>query len=131
MTIEGHHRAADSGRQRLPNRRPHALISFEHDGIRYTAGLGHFPDGRLAEIFLNVPGKVGTAIEAIARDQAIAASIGFQHGVSAETLRKALTRDTSGAASGVVGVLLDLLARETSADAARRTADDDCGSDVP
>jgi hypothetical protein len=28
------------GRQRLPNRRAHELVTFEHDGIRYTAGSG-------------------------------------------------------------------------------------------
>lgn len=32
------------------------------DGFRYTAGLGYFADGRLAEIFLNAE-KIGTAIE--------------------------------------------------------------------
>jgi hypothetical protein len=37
-------------RERLPNRRGHELLDFEHVGIRYTAGVSRFSDGRLAEI---------------------------------------------------------------------------------
>jgi hypothetical protein len=61
-------------RKRLPNRRGHMLLDFEADGFRYTAGLGLFEDGRLAEVFLN-SGKIGTAIETAARDSAVVASI--------------------------------------------------------
>jgi hypothetical protein len=34
-----------SERVRLPNRRGHELLDFEHGGIRYTAGIGRFEDG--------------------------------------------------------------------------------------
>jgi hypothetical protein len=67
-------------RGRLPDRRGHMLIDFDADGFRYTAGLGFFEDGRLAEVFLN-SGKIGTAIETAARDSAVVASIALQHGV--------------------------------------------------
>jgi hypothetical protein len=50
-----------STRRRLPNRREHELIDFEHGGIRYTAVIGRFNDGALAEIFLNT-GKHGTML---------------------------------------------------------------------
>jgi len=49
-------------RRRLSNRREHELIDFEHGGIRYTAGVGRFEDGTLAEIFLNTA-KQGTAVD--------------------------------------------------------------------
>jgi hypothetical protein len=39
----------DRHRERLPNRRGHELLDFEHAGIRYTVGAVRFPDGRLAE----------------------------------------------------------------------------------
>jgi hypothetical protein len=42
------------------------------DGFTYTAGLGYFEDGRLAEVFLNAQ-KIGTAIETTARDSAVVA----------------------------------------------------------
>jgi hypothetical protein len=97
-------------RKRLPVRRPHHLMDFRHGGYRYTAGLGFFESGELAEIFINVPGRSGSAIEAVARDAAILASICLQHGASADTIRHALTRNSDGSASGPLGVLLDLLA---------------------
>ncbi|MGO9947485.1 MAG: hypothetical protein ACLPWG_11605, partial [Steroidobacteraceae bacterium] len=59
--------ASDNCRRRLPNRREHTVINFTTtDGFAYTAGLGYFEDGRLAEIFLNAD-KIGTAIETAAR----------------------------------------------------------------
>ena len=77
-----------STRRRLPNRREHELIDFEHGGIRCTAGIGRFKDGTLAEIFLNT-GKQGTAV-------AVATSLLLQHGCSVDTLRRALTRNGDG-----------------------------------
>lgn len=97
-------------RKRLPQRRAHELLDFEHCGHRYTAGIGRFEDGRLAEVFLNVPGRVGSAIEAMARDAATLASIALQYGAPPETLRRALTRNTDGTAGGPLGAILDLMA---------------------
>jgi hypothetical protein len=97
-------------RERLPNRREHVLVNFTTaDGFRYTAGLGYFADGRLAEVFLNAE-KIGTAIETTARDSAVVASLALQHGVPMEAIRRALTRSSDRSASGPLGTLLDLLA---------------------
>jgi hypothetical protein len=96
-------------RDRLPNRRGHELLDFEHGGIRYTAGVGRFEDGRLAEIFLNTR-KHGTGLDTNARDAAVAASLLLQHGCPLETLRRALTRNGDGSASGPLARALDLLA---------------------
>lgn len=95
-------------RQALPNHRGHWLVDFEHGGFKYTAGIGRFADGRLAEVFLNVS-KSGTAIESHARDAAVVASIALQHGASVDTIRHALTRNADGSAAGPIGALLDLL----------------------
>jgi hypothetical protein len=62
------------GRRRLPNRRGHELLDFEHAGIHYTAGIGRFDDGSVAEVFLNTA-KHGTAVDINARDAAVAASL--------------------------------------------------------
>ena len=98
-------------RRRLPQRRFHELLDFEHAGYRYTAGLGFFETGGLAEIFINVPGRSGSAIEAVARDAAILTSICLQYGASVATIRHALTRNSDGSAGGPLGVVLDLLAQ--------------------
>jgi hypothetical protein len=102
--------AAARSRRRLPQRRSHELLDFEHAGHRYTAGLGFFEAGGVAEIFINVPGRSGSGIEAVARDAAILTSICLQYGASMETIRHALTRNSDGSASGPLGVVLDLLA---------------------
>ena len=96
-------------RQRLPNRREHELLTFEHDGIRYTAGVGRFADGGLAEIFLSTA-KHGSALDVIARDAAVAASLLLQHSCSVDTLRQALTCNGDGSGSGPLACALDLIA---------------------
>jgi ribonucleoside-diphosphate reductase alpha chain len=101
-------------RERLPDRRGHELVDFDHGGFRYTAGVGRFADGRLAEVFFNVA-KSGTEIETTARDAAIVASLALQHGATVETIRHALTRNRDGSASGALGTLLDLLALDLAA----------------
>jgi ribonucleoside-diphosphate reductase alpha chain len=100
-----------SERAHLPHRRAHEVIDFEHDNHRYTAGIGRFDDGRIAELFLNC-GKAGTHVEAVARDAAITASLLFQHGGSLEILRHALTRKGDGSAAGPLAAVLDILASE-------------------
>ena len=102
-------KAPTLARERLSNRRAHTLLNIEAGGFCYVAGVGRYDDGRLAEIFLNAD-KGGTAIDDAARDSAVVASIALQHGVAPGMLRHALMRNGSGAASGPLGVLLDLLA---------------------
>jgi hypothetical protein len=102
-------------RQRLHDRRGHWLVEFEHVGVRFVGGYGTFdgkPGGRLAEVFLNAPGKVGTGLDCAARDSAIVASLAMQFGCPTEILARALMRDCNGAASGPLGRLLDILAAE-------------------
>jgi hypothetical protein len=85
------------------------LLNIEAGGFRYVAGVGHYEDGRLAEIFLSAE-KRGTAIDDAARDSAVVASIALQYGVDPDMLRRGLMRSGNGAASGPLGTLLDLLA---------------------
>jgi ribonucleoside-diphosphate reductase alpha chain len=97
-------------REHLPYRRHHELRDFEFGGIKYTAGVGHLSSGTVGEIFLNVVGKVGTDLEAHARDTAITVSLGLQYGVPLDTLRKALTRASNGEPGSALSYLLDQLA---------------------
>jgi ribonucleoside-diphosphate reductase alpha chain len=95
-------------REPLPNRRQHEVIEFTHDFHQYTAGVGRYPDGRLAEVFLD-SGKTGTGMQINARDGAIAISLGLQWGAPVDAIREALSRRADGAAEGPLGTLLDLL----------------------
>ena len=95
------------GRRRLGNRREHELVNFEHAGIAYTAGVGRFDDGGLAEIFL-ATAKHGTGLDVNARDAAISASLLLQYGCPTETLRRALTRNADGSPGGALAQALDI-----------------------
>lgn len=97
-----------SDRQRLANTREHEVIEFEHAGIAYRAGVGRFPDGRLAEVFLDA-GKQGTGINVAARDAAVILSLALQSGCEVGTIRHALTKLADGRGAGPLGALFDLL----------------------
>jgi hypothetical protein len=60
-------------RERLPNRRASETFNLECNGLRYTATISRFADGRLAEIFLTNH-KAGSQADANARDSAVVCS---------------------------------------------------------
>jgi hypothetical protein len=95
-----------TGRERLPNRRANSSFSFEHEGHSYRATGGWFADGRLAEIFLHAPGKMGTPLQANADTAAILTSLLLQHGVDPEVIRHSIT--------GPIAVALDMVAEMES-----------------
>ena len=101
---------SSAGRRRLPNRRGHLVIEFDHNGFTYTAGVGFFDDAcrHPAEIFLTT-NKHGSLVDTNARDAAIAASLLLQHRCPVDTLRRALTRNADGSASGPLAHVIDLL----------------------
>ena len=66
--------------------------------MRFTAGIGRFEDGRLAELFLDNH-KAGSAIGTLVRDLAITFSFAVQHGADPEAIRRALCRDLPRKAS--------------------------------
>ena len=98
-------------RQRLPDRRACESFTFELDGLRFTATVGRFADGRIGELFLNNH-KAGNQSDTNARDAAILLSFALQHGADIESIRRALCRDSQGRALGPIAMALDLLASE-------------------
>ena len=96
----------DVSRKRLPNRRASTTFDVEHVGLRYKATISRFPDGELAELFVSNH-KSGNASDVAARDAGILVSLCLQHGCSAETIARALSRNSDGSASGVIGAVLD------------------------
>ncbi len=97
-----------SARERLPNRRAHEIVEFEHAGIRIIGGVGRYENGKIAEVFVNA-GKVGSHIESATRDAGVLASIALQHGASVADLQHSLQRLSDGRAAGPIGQLLDLI----------------------
>jgi hypothetical protein len=78
-------------RELLPTRRANRSLSIECEGHNYRATAGFFDDGRLAEIFLHAPGKMGTPLQANADTAAILASLLLQHGVEPEAILHSIT----------------------------------------
>ena len=99
------------GRQR-PSRRAAEHFTLEVHGLRYTATVGRFADGRVAEIFIQNH-KSNSSADTAARDAAIACSFALQYGADLESIRKALCRDSHGRASGPLGAALDKIAEGT------------------
>lgn len=116
-------------RERLPARRAADTIDVEHiatDSLGNTIAqdfiisLGRHPDGRLAEVFIEVPyqqRKFATAL--LAKDVATLISIALQHGATVDELRAAMGRSESSRLGKIVemphtliGTVLDALAGE-------------------
>ena len=93
-------------RQLLPQRRPAETVTVVHQGRPFTVTIGFYADGRLGEVFVDV-GRIGQDIESIARDAGVVLSIAIQHGAPIETIRHAVTRDSSGAAASILGAIVD------------------------
>ncbi len=100
-----------AARRRLPDRRGSETFSLQCGGLPYIATISRFEDGQLGEIFLTNH-KSGSDTDTAARDSAVVFSIAVQFGADPEIIRKALCRDTRGAASGPLGVALDMLVAE-------------------
>ena len=85
-------------RQRLADRRSNETYIFELDGHKYRSSVGRFPNGDLAEMFLDVS-RAGTSLQQNAECAAILTSLALQHGVPSETIRRAV--------NGPIAIALD------------------------
>lgn len=92
----------------LPTRRESDRIKFEFSGIKYYGTIGYNREGQISEIFLQA-GRIGSGIEAIARDTAVAASLALQFGCPIDVMRNAVTRLDDKSPAGPLGKLLDLI----------------------
>jgi len=100
-------------RTTLANRRLCESFNFELDGLRFTASIGRFADGRVAELFLTNH-KSGNQSDTNARDAAIILSFALQYGADIDAIRKALCRNSQGRALGPIAAALDLIAAEVA-----------------
>jgi len=103
-------------REKLPSRRGAEifdLLAGTEAGkeISYTAQLGFYDDGRVAELFLR-SGKAGTDVNVLAMELAVAVSFALQYGCPMETMRSAVPRRSDGAPEGPLGALLDRFVME-------------------
>jgi hypothetical protein len=102
-----------NARRRLPQRRASESFEVNAAGLRYTATVSRFEDGRIGEIFLSSK-KPSSQADTNARDAAVICSIALQHNVPINVIRHALLRDAQGRASSPLGAALDKMAGAAS-----------------
>jgi len=95
-------------RKTLPQRRLAETFDLRHGNATFQITSGYFPDGRLGEVFI-AGAKVGSDLEAVARDGAVLLSLALQFGIPLGMIRGALTREENGAPSTIVGAVVDRL----------------------
>jgi hypothetical protein len=98
-----------TARERLPDRRLAETTRLEFEGFHFTVTIGRFPDGRLGEIFV-ANHKAGNAADVVVRDAGILISLLLQHGCTATTIAHAISRNSDGTPSGMIGAVLDAIA---------------------
>ena len=95
-------------RQALPQRRPAETFNIRFWNQPFTVTVGFYADGTPGEVFID-GAKTGQDIQSLARDAAVALSLAIQHGTPIEVIRHAITRNGSGAATSILGAVVDLL----------------------
>jgi hypothetical protein len=103
------YKTAPGVRVRLPNRRSAISTSFERDGARFEMTEGHYPDGRIGEIFLSAD-RANSLLDFLMSDAAILASLALQYGCPLDEIRHAVKRDIRGEAASPIGLALDRVA---------------------
>ncbi len=100
--------AHSSRRDLLPARRTSELFEFFHFPVAYTVGISRYPDGRIAEVFVDGE-KVDTDTDIAMRDAAIVLSFALQHGATVAAIAPAMTRGSDERPLGTMGLLLERL----------------------
>ena len=96
-------------RERLPNRRPSALLTVEHAGRTYEVAVGLYPDARPGEVFVS-GAKTGSDTDGLLDDVGILISRALQHGDSVEALASGMGRLGDGKTpTSIIGAVLDRL----------------------
>src|SRR5262245_9379806 len=98
-----------SVRSSLENRREALAFDFQHGGQHFRAHIGVFPDGRVAELFLDAA-KPNSALDALASDAAILISLLLQHGAGLDEIAHALRRNPNGGPASLIGEAVRQLA---------------------
>jgi len=97
-----------NGRDRLPDRRGCETFALRMGAAEFLVTVGVYANGQIGEVFV-AGAKVGSDMDAVTRDAAILLSLALQHGVSRDVIKGALTREGNGAASSVIGAIVDRL----------------------
>lgn len=104
--------ASSDTRRRLPNRRLNEVFDTEFRGRPYRLAITRWPDGGIAEVFVD-PAKVASDAAEDSRDVGLVLSISLQHDVPIGALRACVSRE-QGHPTSLSGHVIDLLAGEVA-----------------
>jgi len=96
-------------RTKLADRRGCETLDVRHGTQHFHVTVGFYDNRHVGEVFIS-GAKVGSELEAIARDGAILISLALQHGVAPTVIRHAITRNADSTPSSIIGVVLEKLA---------------------
>lgn len=80
----------------------------------FEVSVGFYHGGDVGEVFI-AGSKSGTDFDGVCRDSAVLLSLALQYGVSLETIGHAVTRNSDGSPSTIVGRIVDELAKKANA----------------
>jgi hypothetical protein len=101
-------KAKDFMRHGLPQRRPCDTLDLRVGSQLYQVTVGFYANGGVGEVFV-AGAKCGSDLDAVMRDAAILLSLALQYGVPVETIAHAITRESNGSASSIIGAVVDRL----------------------
>ena len=101
-----------SMRRELPARRYGETFELRHADHKYPfmVTIGRYPNGDIGEVFVS-GAKAGSEVEAVARDGAVLLSLALQYNIPLEVIRRAITRNEDGAASTIIGAVVDKMSK--------------------
>jgi hypothetical protein len=95
-----------SDRRRLPDRRESELVSFEALGLKFTASISRYPSDEIGELFID-PAKLGSTINTLVHDTAIAFSFAVRPGPVHRGRRRELSRANKAGLDQLVWSAID------------------------
>ncbi len=98
-------------RQILPQRRACETFPIRFWNQQFYVTVGFYSDGTPGEVF------IGQDVQATARDAAVVLSLALQHGTPLETIKRAISRDSAGNPTAIVGAIIDHLTEASIAQA--------------
>ena len=93
-------------RQKLPTRRRALVLDLDHQGARYSLGVGFFADGTPGEVFVS-GAKTGSDVDGLLADLGVLISRLLQRGDSLEALAAGMGRLGCEAPASLIGAILD------------------------
>jgi hypothetical protein len=106
-------------RRTLPQRRASETCDLRFWSQPFTVTVGFYADGAPGEVFIDGC-KTGTDVASVVRDAGVVISLALQHGTPIESIRHAVTRDGSGSARSLLGVIIDAIATRPSSEGGAR-----------